>query len=179
LIKFVGTDGLKMKYLILIFFFFTLVSCKGKKEDKLAFNENEQIEVYDFAGLQPFLSTKDNTTYIINFWATWCKPCIKELPYFEALQGDYGDKLKVILVSLDFPNKMESQLKPFIIDNNLKSQVILLDDPHENEWIPKVDSTWSGAIPATLIFNRSKRAFYEKSFSKESLNNEIVKFIKI
>jgi thiol-disulfide isomerase/thioredoxin len=175
----VETGCVKMKYLILIFSFFTLVSCKDKKEDKLALNENEQIEVYDFAGLEPLLSAQDNTVYIINFWATWCKPCIKELPYFEALQKDYGDKVKVILVSLDFPNNMESQLKPFIIKNNIKSQVILLDDPHENDWIPKIDSTWSGAIPATLIFNRSKRAFYEKSFSKESLNNEIVNFIKI
>jgi thiol-disulfide isomerase/thioredoxin len=168
-----------MKYLILIFSFLTLVSCKEKKGDKLTLNENEQIEVYDFAALEPFLSTQDEATYVINFWATWCKPCIQELPYFEGLQEEFGDQVKVILVSLDFPNNMESQLKPFIINNNIKSQVILLDDPHENEWIPKVDSTWSGAIPATLIFNSSKRAFYEKSFSRESLNNEIEKFIKI
>jgi len=168
-----------MKYLILIFSFLVLVSCKEKKEDKLTLNENEQIEVYDFEELESFLSTQGDATYVINFWATWCKPCIQELPYFEGLQEEFGDQVKVILVSLDFPNNMESQLKPFVIKNNIKSQVILLDDPHENDWIPKVDSTWSGAIPATLIVNRSKRAFYEKSFSQESLNNEIENFIKI
>ena len=43
--------------------------------------------------------------YLIDFWATWCKPCIKELPAFEELNARYQDKgLKVVLVSLDFPD---------------------------------------------------------------------------
>ena len=70
-------------------------------------------------------------------------------------------------------------MKPFVKKRKIKSQVILLDDPYENEWIPKVDEAWSGAIPATLIFNKSKKAFYEGSFTLESLNEEIIKFTKI
>ena len=159
--------------------FFALISCKEKSRQEVSLNENEEIEVYDFAGLESLLRTDDDRTYVVNFWATWCKPCIEELPYFEALQAEHGDEVKVILVSLDFPDKLESQLKPFVEKRNIKAQVALLDDPYENEWIPKVDESWSGAIPATLIFNKSKRVFYEGSFTPESLNEEIIKFIKI
>jgi thiol-disulfide isomerase/thioredoxin len=167
-----------MKYFILVLTLFTLLCCKEKRVNKLSDNENSKIEIYDFKGLEPLLTAEDNKTYVINFWATWCKPCIEELPYFEDLQAENMDKIKVILVSLDFPDKLESQLKPFIAEKQLKSQVVLLDDPYENEWIPKIDSTWSGAIPATLIFNKSKRVFYERSFTKTSLMEEIVKFTK-
>lgn len=166
-----------MKYFILVLALITLLSCQEKRVKKLTDNENSKIEIYDFIGLEPLLTAEDDRTYVINFWATWCKPCIEELPYFEDLQAENKD-IKVILISLDFPDKLESQLKPFIVEKKLKSQVVLLDDPYENEWIPKIDSTWSGAIPATLIFNRSKRIFYERSFTKISLMEEIEKFTK-
>ena len=125
------------------------------------------------------MSSKTDKTLVVNFWATWCKPCIKELPYFEAAQTKYKEDIRVILVSLDFPEKLESQLIPFVNENAIHSQVVLLDDPYENEWIPKVDSTWSGAIPATLIISGSKKVFYEKSFTQEELENEILKFKSI
>lgn len=157
-----------------------LISCQDKKAQKEVPVQriNDQIEVYNFEQLQDFLSSNQDQTYVVNFWATWCKPCVKELPYFEEVQAGYGDKIKVVLVSLDFPNKLESQLIPFVEKMNLQSEVVLLDDPYENEWIPKVDSTWSGAIPATLMIKGSKSEFFEKSFTKEELESEIENFSK-
>ena len=167
----------------LYYFLLTLLvlnSCADRKDKpQFAENENSEIEVYDFNELQDLLEAAgDDDTYVVNFWATWCKPCIKELPLFEALHNNENENLKVILVSLDFPGELESKLIPFVKENELRSQVVLLDDPYENEWIPKVDSTWSGAIPATLIFNRTGRSFYEKSFTEKELNDEIIKFTK-
>ena len=170
-----------MKHFIFMISLLLLISCTKKEKENVntIVSENAEIEVYNFDQLESFLSSNTNKTLVVNFWATWCKPCIKELPYFEAARSKYIEDVKVILVSLDFPEKLESQLIPFVRNNNIQSQVVLLDDPYENEWIPKVDSTWSGAIPATLIINGDKRIFYEKSFSQEELEDEILKFKNI
>jgi len=135
---------------------------------------SSKIPVYDFKTLAPLLVKDNDTTYVVNFWATWCKPCIKELPYFEKVNKEYAqDKVKVILVSLDFPDILEEQVIPFVEKRQIESQVVLLDDPDANGWIPKVDPEWSGAIPATVIYNRDNRKFYEKSFTQEELETEI------
>jgi len=137
-----------------------------------------KIPSLDFSELNKYLTKNNDTTYVVNFWATWCRPCIKELPAFEKLTADYSDrKLKVLLVSLDFPDKIDSQVVPFLEKNNIKSQVLLLDDGDANSWIPKVSENWSGAIPATLIYNKNVRLFYERSFTFEELQHEIDKFI--
>lgn len=170
-------------YLIFVFVF--SVSCKDNSKQSFmrspvntVTKDNITIEVYDYDNFEPFLNQKNDVTYVVNFWATWCKPCIEELAYFEQIGEKYKDKnVKMLLVSLDFPENIESGLIPYIKNNNLKSEVILLDAPDANAWIPKVDKDWSGSIPATLIYNKEKRAFYEQSFTYEELENEIHKFI--
>ncbi|TVR68519.1 MAG: TlpA family protein disulfide reductase [Marinilabiliales bacterium] len=133
-----------------------------------------QVPAMNFDDLKPRLTTRSDSVYVVNFWATWCVPCVKELPEFEKINEVYSDrKVKVILVSLDNPRHMESRLLPFIREHNLRSEIILLDDPRSNRWIPMVDETWSGAIPATIIFNRETRSFYEKVFTYEELENII------
>lgn len=138
-----------------------------------------KVPAYDFKSLEYFLNKKNDTTYVVNFWATWCAPCVAELPYFEKLNETYkGQKVKVLLVSLDMRKKIESNLIPFIKRKNLKSEVLFLDDPNANDWIGKVDTGWSGAIPATVIFNKTERKFYEQSFTFEALEKELKQFIK-
>ena len=154
-----------------------LLSCKNEKKEPVV-PENDQIEVVNFQQLETLLSEQKEEVLVVNFWATWCKPCVEEMPYFEEVHDSLGgDDLKVILVSLDFPGKLESQLIPFVKDRGIEPQVVLLDDPHENDWIPKVDPTWSGAIPATLFIKQGKRKFFEKSFTRPSLFNEVSQFI--
>ena len=63
-----------------------------------------------------------DTVYVINFWATWCAPCVKELPYFEALLEKNSEKpFKQILVSLDDDKKLESRVLPFLKKNNVRA----------------------------------------------------------
>ena len=148
-----------------------LFSCNNSSEDA--------IEVVDFEGMYSKIDLSVDKTYVINFWATWCAPCVKELPYFEEVNKQSKDNnTEVILVSLDFPSQIESKLKPYLKKNKIKSKVILLDDSKINTWVPKVSERWDGGIPATLIVNSSNYNFYPKPFEKEELFNEINKVIK-
>lgn len=122
-----------------------------------------------------------DTTYIINFWATWCKPCVEELPAFESLQKKYKDqKVKVVLVSCDFKKQLDSRVVPFIKTNGLKSEVVLMNEVDPNNWIDRVDSRFSGAIPATLIVNGSKqfRFFKEGEITLTELDSIVSPLIK-
>ena len=157
--------------------FFLLIGLSSCKKEVL--KEKIEIKSYTYNQLEPLLEKKNDTTCIINFWATWCGPCVKELPYFEKITSTYKDKkVEVILVSLDFPKQVEKKLIPFIKKRNLQSKVVLLDDINEDVWIKAIDSTWSGAIPATIIYNAKSRKFYEKSFDYETLENELKTFLK-
>lgn len=162
------------------------LSCKENKEqaavkinEELRVEEVSSIPVFDFDGLEEaYFKNQDNNTYVINFWATWCKPCVKELPAFEKINEDYKDKnVKVILVSLDFPEKLKTGVEPFIEKYKLKSEVVLLDDADANTWIPKVSEEWSGAIPATVIVKNDEKFFYERSFTFEALEKEVNKLL--
>ncbi len=134
----------------------------------------ESVRVVDFAGLEPYLKKNNDTIYVVNFWATWCAPCIKEIPYFEQLGAAYRmEKVKVLMVSLDMANQLQSRLIPFMEKEMMRNEVILLDDPRSNRWIPLVDEHWSGVIPATLIYGKGFRKFYQKEFTFEELDGII------
>ncbi|MDO5975428.1 TlpA family protein disulfide reductase [Flavivirga jejuensis] len=140
---------------------------------------SNDIPIYNFNELEPLLYTKTNKTYVINFWAMWCAPCVKELPYIQQY-ANKNPNVEIILVSLDFPEDIETKLKPFLKQKNITSKVILLDDPDSNSWIDKIDPNWSGAIPFTIIFNNKKRGFFEHTFSSlEDLENTITETLKL
>lgn len=133
-------------------------------------NDKTSVDVYSYEQFKSFLEAPNDTTYVVNFWATWCKPCVAELPYFEQLYKKYKNRnVRLILVSLDFEKGLEQKLLPFIEKNELEGEVIVLQQKGMNDWIDKIDSTWSGSLPATIIYNQEKRRFYEKSFHYEDL----------
>jgi thiol-disulfide isomerase/thioredoxin len=134
----------------------------------------QTVPSLNYNELKPLLNQEGDKIYVVNFWATWCAPCIKELPYFEVL--DQREDVEVLLVSLDFPKHKESRLLPFIKKNKLQSKVVLLDDANENYWINDIHPNWSGAIPATIVYNRHKRDFYERSFTQNELLNLVESF---
>ena len=132
------------------------------------FTEIDRKELLELTG------KKNDTTYVINFWATWCSPCVKEIDFFEDLyRENQGKKLKVILVSLDFPNRAETQLLPFLKEKSITAPVLLMTNMDYNSWIDEVDPVWSGAIPATLVRKGGKRIFVEGEISREELNEYV------
>ena len=138
------------------------------------YGQNRPVPMVNFAGFEPYLGAKSDTVYVINFWATWCGPCRRELPDMEKIHQDYsGKKVKVLLVSLDFPNQQKG-LQQFLSSNHITAPVILLNEPDANAWIDKVDPSWTGALPATLIFKGKDRLFFEKELTYQDVNNSIV-----
>jgi thiol-disulfide isomerase/thioredoxin len=134
-----------------------------------------QVKVVKWPVLQAYLNKKEDKVRVINFWATWCKPCMEELPHFEKMQRQYkGKNMEFLLVSLDqasMKNKVEASLRK----NNITANVMLLDEVDFNQWINSIDSTWTGSIPATLILtkNNTHKQFYEKQFTLPQLEELI------
>jgi len=158
-----------MRLIFTLFFVLTSMGCS-----KLS----AQIAVYEkFDAFEKAILKEDDNTYVINFWATWCAPCIKELPYFEQLHTE-NPKVKVILVSLDSKKDLEKKLIPFIDRKQLTAEVILLSDKDYNAWLDKIDTSWTGAIPATLIISGKRKLFAEREFDNfTELNNYVNAFI--
>jgi thiol-disulfide isomerase/thioredoxin len=121
---------------------------------------SQDIPVISFDKLAPMLEMKNDTVYMVNFWATWCTPCVEELPDILKFAGEMKNrKFRLLLVSLDMPNQLDSRVRPFIKKMNIGEKVVLLDDPDANRWINKVSTEWSGALPATLFYSRDFRQF--------------------
>lgn len=155
---------MKLILLILFFCFSIQASYSGSTEDG-------KVEVLNFNQLEPLLNQKNDTIYLVNFWATWCAPCVAELPAIKSVEDKYrNQKFKVLLVSLDMPGQVKSRLIPFLLSRKITSKVVLLDDPRQNVWIDKVDPNWSGELPFTVIYGKSFRESHSQTFDFKTLD---------
>jgi len=158
---------------IILFIAFVCSSTIAFAQDVPVYEKYDDLE-------KEILTITNDKTYVINFWATWCGPCVAELPYFEELNQKYKDQnVELILVSIDWATNLDKKVKPFIVRKGLQSKVILFDDPKANDWIDKIDPSWSGAIPITLFMDKNNKQFYEKEYhSLEELETDLNTFIK-
>jgi thiol-disulfide isomerase/thioredoxin len=141
----------------------------------LSFNSkisSAQVKLLSLDQLEKRIELGNDTVFVINFWATWCAPCVKEIPNFEKLNSTYKPApIKVILVSLDFKSKLERVVVPFVKKNRIKSEVYLLNEKSEQDYIDRISTNWAGSLPATLVINNQKgiRRFFEQEFTWEEL----------
>ncbi|MCS7073524.1 MAG: TlpA family protein disulfide reductase [Bacteroidia bacterium] len=117
--------------------------------------------------MQKLLTTPSNSKTVVNFWASWCKPCVEELPCFANLANEGNGKVRIILVSLDATSRL-STAQEILKKKGIDFQTYLLTDPNPNAWIDKINPKWGGSIPASAIYDSSGKqvAFVEKSFEK-------------
>lgn len=140
----------------------------------------QNIPYIDTEWIVKMKQNTSDTLYIINFWATWCKPCVEELPYFEQLGEQYkNQKVKVLLISTDMRKEVNTRLKQFMVTKGLKQQVLFMNELNADKWIDLVTPSWSGAIPATWIRRGSTGTDYftEGELTQEELNALVEKYI--
>jgi thiol-disulfide isomerase/thioredoxin len=132
----------------------------------------QNIPAIKAAQLTDWKNAENDTLYVLNFWASWCAPCVAEIPSFLALHQKYAaQKVKVILVDCDFNRDLETKVKPFIQQKHLEGLVVHIAEKDPNTWVDLVSKEWSGALPGTLLVCKSRNVlqFYEKKFEDDEL----------
>ncbi len=155
-----------MRYFRFIALSLFFLSFSAKAQDLITFQNFEELNSY--------IQKNSEKPLVVNFWATWCAPCVKELPYFQKLHLE-NPNVKVVAVSLDLDKQVEGKLKPFLKKKNYSFVTTYMADRKVNNWISKVDENWSGSIPATWIINGNKTIFVEQEFASFEELNQFVK----
>ncbi|HMH20497.1 MAG TPA: TlpA disulfide reductase family protein [Puia sp.] len=132
----------------------------------------QKVDLINVDQLYEKLANGKDTIFVINFWATWCVTCVKELSSFEKLSVTHNrEKLKVLLVSLDYKSKRTTSVLPFLKRRGIKNEVFLLDEKDQQVFINRIDPSWSGALPATLMVRSKTRKFFENEFTFPELES--------
>jgi len=123
-------------------------------------------------------SPSKDTLIVLNFWATWCKPCVEELPLFaEAVKTYKNERVKFIFVSMDAykPNE-ESKIVTKLTKLKLATQSLWwMTETDANKYIDLISPKWSGSIPCTIFIKSSDQIydFQERDFKGDELLKEI------
>jgi len=155
-----------LRNILLILFLSGVISANG-----------QTIASWKVNKLQDYISTSDSVL-VINFWATFCKPCNEEIPYFQTIVNKYIDQnVKLLLVSLDLKEEYPNKINEFAKKNNYTNQIVWLNETDADYFCPKVDKAWMGGIPSTLLVNRKTgyRKFFENQLKPDEFERELKK----
>lgn len=140
----------------------------------------QSIQKLSIRQLTQWIDTS-TTPLVINFWASWCAPCVREIPWFEKNIAKYSDKkLKLLLVSLDFADDYPDAIVAFAKKHNYQSEIVWLNESNPDSFCPKIDKSWDGTIPVSLFVNNAKkyRQFFNQQLPEPRLEQELQKLVQ-
>lgn len=132
---------------------------------------SQEVKVVKIEELKKIYTRSDDTTYIINFFASWCGPCMMEIPVLNKFYEENKNTTnQLIYVSLDNVQYLKKMPK-LITKMKMQAPVFLLNESNDFSWLPQIDKRWQGSIPATMIINNKKnvKAFFETPLEKGQL----------
>jgi thiol-disulfide isomerase/thioredoxin len=138
----------------------------------------QQVPSWKIKDVVDYYSQKKDSVYVINFWATYCRPCIEEMPFLQSLTQKYAaKKVTLLLVSLDLVSFYPDKIAAFAKKHQLKAPMVWLNETDADYFCNVVDKKWSGSIPATIIVNGATgyKKFYEQEFSPAEFEAELNK----
>ncbi len=158
-----------LRYSLLKVFFGVLIPCAWSLTVFA-----QQVKPITSGQLEARFKNGQDTVYIVNFWATWCSPCIKELPAFEQIkQASFKKPVKVVLISTDEGKKSTKAVEAFVSRHHLTGEIYQVNES-PNIYLRRIDKKWTGSLPATLVVSATgKRQFYNKPLDYKMLLAEI------
>ncbi len=140
----------------------------------------QEIKKMKIDELKNYIEKSDHPL-IINFWATYCVPCIHEIPYFQTDAEKYkNDGVELMLVSLDLPDYYPARISSFVKKENFSASIVWLNETNADYFCPKIDKQWTGGIPSTLFINNKThyRKFFERQLTEPQVEENIKALIK-
>jgi len=115
-------------------------------------------EVKTITSTDEYKALLDNSkgkVVLVNFWATWCPPCVKEFPELVKLYNEYKDKEFVLMfISLDDKSEYDSKLLPFLKKQGVDFTSYFGNFSNPETIMNYVDKSWQGEIPYTGIYDK-------------------------
>lgn len=140
----------------------------------------QKKEIIHLDQLLALLKNESDSVLVVNFWATWCKPCVAEMPSFIKVEQEFeNEKIRFVYLSLDFRRDFSTRLLPYVEKMKMKGDVFLLNELDYDAWIDLVEPGWQGSLPSTLVISpQSKtRTFHEGELSHDELKNLIKSYL--
>lgn len=142
--------------------------------------QSQVIAKWKITDFEKYVSTAKENVLVINFWATFCKPCVAEIPNFiSTVKKHSADSVKLMLVSLDLKSEYPKKIMAFASKRKFKTNIAWLNETDADYFCPKVDAKWSGSIPSTLFINKQTgyHAFFEEELSAKEFEKQLFKAI--
>lgn len=158
----------KITIILLIAYFFL-------GQINLTFAQN-QVKKVSIEEVKALIASEDEQVKVLNFWATWCRPCIQELPYFENAHKAFTEsEAKVYLIAIE--DELE-KVQAFIQKKGITAEVWLLDEKDPNDWIPQIYEKWGGDIPVTIFVHQGEMLFHQGIYPEEKLMAQIRSYLR-
>lgn len=163
----------------LLFFSGCLKEDTEKKQQTMnEFSYEDEIPLIDEVWLKNKIDNRNGKILFVNFWATWCIPCVEEFPALVEIYNKHKNSdFEFLSISVDLISDVETKVKPFLSDQSAEFKVVIVEEKRSDEVINLINPDWNGAIPVTVIYDKDgkRQEFIAEAKNYDFFNKSIEK----